>query len=471
MSMHDEPRVRALAELNETAKAPNARWAFDGLHVFGQAGGGEGGAAPVARYRLGNGLTLLFLEDPSAPVVSYFTWFAVGSRHERPGKTGLAHLFEHLMFNETETLKAGEFDRLLEENGAESNAATWVDWTYYYESLPADRFPLAVRLESERMGRLILRDAQVSSEKEVVANERRYRVDDDVEGTANEVLYKTAFSKHPYHWPTIGWMPDILGFTPEDCERFYKTYYAPNNAILVVVGDVREADVLREVRDHYGKLGASIIPPEDCEPEPPQKDVREVEIKKPTATEKLLVGYHGPALGDAEHAAMTILTEILFGGRASRAHRALVIEKEIASDVRGWVATFKDPGLFELYATAREGHDARELLHALDRELERVRRDVVTEDELTRAKARLELSTLQSLESTSGKAEQIGFYELVLGDPGAVFRRLEAYRRVTASDVRKAARRYITPHARTIVRVVPGDDEDDEEVDAEEAAE
>jgi zinc protease len=459
-----DPRAEALAQLNQSALTPDARWTLDGTFPFGES------SAHVLRYRLGNGLTLLILEDESAPVVSYFTWYAVGSRHERPGKTGLAHLFEHLMFNETETLKAGEFDRLLEENGAESNAATWVDWTYYYESLPADRFPLAVKLESERMGRLVLRDKQVTSEKEVVANERRYRVDDDVEGAASELLYKTAFSKHPYHWPTIGWMPDILGFTPEDCERFYRTYYAPNNAIIVVVGDVAELTVLREVRDAYGKLPASVIPPEDAEAEPPQTDVRDVEIAKPTATEKLLVGYHGPALGDADHAVLTVLTEILFGGRASRAHRAMVIEKEIASEVRGWVATFRDPGLFELYATAREGHDTKELLAALDHELERARRDVVSEDELARAKARLELSALQSLESTAGKAEQIGFYDLVLGDPSAVFRRLETYRRVTASDIRKAARRYITK-ARTIVRVIPDGGEEDDTEETQEAAE
>ena len=248
-----DPRAEALASLNTSATSANAKWTSEGAYPFGEAPG----AAPVLRYRLGNGLTLLFLEDTSAPVVSYFTWYSVGSRHERPGKTGLAHLFEHLMFNETETFKAGEFDRLLEENGAESNAATWVDWTYYYESLPSDRFALAVKLESERMSKLVLRDPQVASEKDVVANERRYRVDDDVEGAANEVLYKTAFTKHPYHWPTIGWMPDILGFTPADCERFYKTYYAPNNAIIVVVGDVREEAVLREIRDAYGPLASS----------------------------------------------------------------------------------------------------------------------------------------------------------------------------------------------------------------------
>ena len=453
-----DPRAIALASLNASAISPNATWSFDGAHPFGEAPS----AAPVLRYHLGNGLTLLFLEDTSAPVVSYFTWYCVGSRHERTGKTGLAHLFEHLMFNETETFKAGEFDRLLEENGAESNAATWVDWTYYYESLPADRFSLAVKLESERMSKLVLRDPQVASEKEVVANERRYRVNDDVEGAANEALYKTAFTKHPYHWPTIGWMPDILGFTPADCERFYKTYYAPNNAVIVVVGDVREEAVLREIRDAYGALSSSVIPPEDCEPEPPQRDVREIEMKKPTATEKLLVGYHGPALGDADHAALTLLSEIMFGGRASRAHRSMVIEKEMASEVRGWVSTFQDPGLFEMYATAREGHQTRELLIALDREVDRVKRDVVADDELVRAKARLELSTLQSLESTSGKAEVIGFYQLLLGDPCAVFRRLDVYRRVTASDVRKAARRYLRDGARTIVRVVPDDEDDDE---------
>jgi zinc protease len=207
------------------------------------------------------------------------------------------------------------------------------------------------------------------------------------------------------------------------------------------------------VRDAYGKLSASSIPPEDCEPEPPQRDVREVELKKPTATEKLFVGYHGPAMGDGDHATLTILSEILFGGRASRVHRSLIIEKEIASEIRGWVATF---------VTAREGHGARDVLAALDRELDHVRRDVVTDDELVRAKARLELSTLQSLESTSGKAEVIGFNDVLLGDPCAVFRRLEAYRRVTASDVRKAARRYLRDGARTIVRVVPDGEEDDE---------
>ena len=449
-----EVHHRIAAGVNASSKSP-ALVHFEGQHAFGPS--------RVLRYRLSNGLTLLLLLDQSAPVVSYFTWFKVGSRHEKPGKTGLAHLFEHLMFNETKHLKAGEFDKKLEENGAESNAATWVDWTYYHESVPKDRLPLVIKLESDRMHNLVLTDAQVTSEKEVVANERRYRVDDDVEGSASELLYKTAFARHPYQWPTIGWMDDIQAFTPDDCEAFYKTYYAPNNATVVVVGDFQEKRLLELVRDAYGDLDASVIPPDDGHPEPPQTEPRTVEIKKPTATEKLLVGYHGPALGDADHAALTLLNEVLFGGRASRIHRSLVIEGEICADLRAWVSTFADGGLYEVYATARTGKTIADIEAVLYPAFAKVRDEIVTDDELVRAKARLELGLLQSLETMGGKAEQIGFYETVLGDPSAAFQRLEVYRRLTASDLRKAARRYFVDAGRTCIRVLPDGSAPEEE--------
>ncbi|MBX3192281.1 MAG: insulinase family protein [Labilithrix sp.] len=445
-----------VARVNEKSEAETARWTYEGSVPFTDLGSASlGDAAHVHRFRLGNGLRLLLLIDRSAPVLSYFTWFRVGSRHEKPGKTGLAHLFEHLMFNEAEGLKAGEFDRKLEENGAESNAATWLDWTYYYESLPKDRLALAVKLESQRMAKLVLREPQVVSEKEVVANERRMRVDDDIEGTANEILYKTAFEKHPYHWPTIGWMTDIEGFTPDDCVAFYKTYYAPNNATIVIAGDVREKDVLEKIRDAYGAIPSSVIPEEDTTPEPPQLSSRQVVLEKPTASEKILLGFHGPALGDADHPALSVLNEILFAGRASRMYRELVTTREVCTELRGWVSTFRDPGLYEMYFTARTGTTADTVLEHVDAELRRVRDELVGGEELERAKARLELGLVQSLETASGKAEQIGFYDTVLGDPAAAFRRLEAYRRVTAGELRTAARRYLTLDARTLIRVVP----------------
>lgn len=420
---------------------------YEGPHPFG--------GDTVHRWKLRNGLTVLVLVDASAPTVAYHTWFSVGSRHERPGKTGLAHLFEHLMFGETENLKLGVFDRRLEGAGAETNAATWVDWTFYHELLPADRVKLAIRLEAERMQRLVLSPPQVEREKDVVANERQMRVEDDVEGAANELLYKTAFTSHAYGWPTIGWMDDIRGFTPDDCAAFYRTYYAPNNATLVIAGDVKEKPLLTAIRDAYGDIPSHATPPEDVHPEPPQLEERKVEVHKPTATEKLLVAFKGPALGDADHATATVLSEVLCGGRASRLCRTLVVDRELAVDVRGWVSTFRDPGLIEIWATARAGRSAHEVLAAIDEQIARVRDDVVSEEELARAKARLELGSLQQLETASGKAEQIGFFETMLGDPSYAFRRLSAFRRATSGDLRRVARRYFVAAARTIVRVLP----------------
>ena len=437
-------------DINASTKGDGARVAYEGAHAFGRS-------ELVHRWRLDNGLTVLVLVDASAPVVALHTWYKVGSRNEREGKTGLAHLFEHLMFGETANLKAGVFDRKLEECGAETNAATWVDWTYYHELLPADRVSLAVKLEAERMHRLVLREPQVASEKEVVANERRYRVDDDVEGVANELLYKTAFERHPYHWPTIGWMQDIQGFTPEDCAAFYRTYYAPNNAVLVVVGDVRERELLRAISGAYGGIPGQPIPAEDVLPEGHQPAERRLDVRKPTTSEKLLVAYKGPALGDADHTTMSVLCEVLFGGRASRVYRTLVVDKELAVEARAWVSTFRDPGLFECWVTARGAHTADEIQPLLDAAFERARNDVASDEEIARAKARLELGSLQQLETVGGKAEQIGFFETVLGDPAHAFRRVEAYRRVTAGDLRRVARRYLVDTSRTVVRVRPED--------------
>ncbi|HEY3497457.1 MAG TPA: pitrilysin family protein [Polyangiaceae bacterium] len=412
-----------------------------------------GGRLEVQRFRFANGLELLACEDHAAPVVAYHTWFRVGSRHERDGKTGLAHLFEHLMFNEVEGRKPGEFDRKLEEAGAESNASTWLDWTQYNIAIPKDRLGLVIGLEAERMSRLVLREPQVKSEKEVVANERRFRVDDDVEGAVSELLWATAFERHAYRWPTIGWMKDIEGFTTEDCAEFYRTYYAPNNATLVVVGDFSEASLLEKVAREYGAIPPSTLPVENYQAEPPQTTERRRDVKKPTPTEKIAIGYHAPALGDFDHLALALLVDVLFGGRASRVHRRLVRELELAADVRSFVGPFRDPGLFEIFASAREGHRAEELLEAIDAELEKVRETPVADEEIERAQARTELALLAGLETVDGKASTIGFYETVLGRPAAAFERLDAIRKLGPSELLRAARRYLPRDARSVILV------------------
>ncbi len=409
----------------------------------------------VERHRFENGLTALIMTDRSAPVISYQTWYRVGSRHEKRGKTGLAHLFEHLMFNETKSLPRGEFDRLLESAGGETNAATWVDWTYYYENVPREEIGLVVRLEADRMTNLVLRDPQVKSEKEVVANERRFRVDDEVEGSVNELLYKTAFTKHPYHWPTIGWMADIERFTTADCREFYGTYYAPNNAVVVMVGDITVDEALKILHSRYDAIGSSKIPRERVVHEPPQTKERIVRIRKPTQTQKLQLGYRAPAFGERKHAILSVANEILFGGRSSRLVRALVTEGEVAAEARGSVAPSELPGLYEIWVSMRDRHTANEALAIIDAEFERLASSLVKPSELEKVKNRMELGFLQGLETASGKAEQIGFYEVVTGDPRRVFERVEAMRSVTRDEIRSAVANLLVPRARTRIHVEP----------------
>ncbi len=409
----------------------------------------------IAKYQMHNGLTILLLHDPVAPVFSYAVWFRVGSRHERPGKTGLAHLFEHLMFNETEHLRAGEFDRAIEQAGGQSNAATWTDWTFYYESLPTAFLPMVVRMEADRMQNLVLRDPQVTSERQVVANERRYRVDDDVEGKVNELLYENAFTVHPYHWPTIGWMRDIEGFNTTDCRAFYRTYYAPNNATLVVVGDFDEPALLRLLQRHYGAIRAQTIPVEASAVEPPQTRERRIDVTLPSPTEKLQMGYRVPGFSEPDHVVMDVVAEILFGGRSSRLVDELVVRREIAADARGSVAPFRDPGLFEIYVSMREGHPASEAAPIVDAALGRLEVEPVTEAELEKAKNRLTLGFYDGLVDARGKAEQLGLYETITGDFRNLFTRVDAYRAVTAADVQRVARALLDPRGRTVVVAHP----------------
>jgi len=438
------------ARLNRQTRSRRARFTARGDVPFG-------GDLRVRSYRLGNGLDVHLLVDPAAPVVSYQSWYRVGSRHEKKGKTGLAHFFEHLMFKETKNHQAGDFDRLFEAAGGETNAATWTDWTYYYDNVPARELELAVHLEADRMQNLVLRTPAVASEKEVVMSERRYRVEDDVEGKANEVLYSRAFAKHPYHWPTIGWMEDIEGYTVKDCRAFYGTYYAPNNATVVVAGDIDEHDTLGLIREHYGKISAAQIPKERRVIEPPQRRERRVTLRQPTDTEKLEVGWRGPAWGDRDYVVLTVLNEALTGGRSSRLFRALVSEGEVATTMHASPAPFAQPGLFELWADAREGQTAKGLLAVVDREIADVKKHGITAAELEKARNRLELGFLSAMETASGKAEQLGFVATVVDDVSVVFDRLEAFLSVTREEVQGLARKLFRASQRTVLFVLPGD--------------
>lgn len=438
-----------IARLNKAAgRNKNAQWTLVGEPI-------PFGGRNITQLRLGNGLKLFVLEDQSTKVCSYHTWFAVGSRHEHEGKTGLAHLFEHLMFNETKNLPAGTFDRKLETIGASSNAATWNDWTYYHQEFPAWHLATVIKLEAERMQNLVLRVPQVTSEKEVVANERRYRVDDDVDGTVGELLYKLAFQKHPYHHPTIGWMADIEGFTTADCRAFYKQYYSPNNATLVVVGNVDWKVLLTTVQKEYGVIKPAEIPAEPPVVESPQKTERVERLTKPTPTARVAIGYKIPGMNDPDHIALTLLAEVLLGGQSSRWYRALVLDGEVATDVSASASPFRDPGLLEIHGTARNHASAEQLLAKVDSLVASLAANPIHDAEVERAIARFELGFLQGLQTVGGRAEQIGFYQIVLNDPAGSLSRLTAMRALTAAELQTVALKYLKPERRTLILVEP----------------
>ena len=415
-----------------------------------------GRALHVARYRLDNGLTVLLLADETAPVVSYHTWFRVGSRHEERGKTGLAHFFEHMMFNETKNLAWGEFDRKMERAGGETNAATWIDWTYYYQSLPADELSLAITLEADRMQNLVVRKPQVESEREVVANERRMSVDNDVQGAADERLGTLLYGRgHPYGWPTIGWMEDIAAYRVADCRAFYRTWYAPNNATVVITGAFDPSKVMRRIARAYGSARPSTLP-KRREPRPPRarKKEKRATLRWPTPAEKLAMAWPAAPFVERDHAVMEVIDEILTGGRSARLRRRLVDELEIAAAVNGGVSGFRHGGKFDLWVSLRAGQSAEAARAVIDEELARLASEAVSRRELDKVKARAELFGLSAIETARGKASQIGYAETVTDNPAHLFVRLEELRSVTAADVSRVASA-LAPHRRASVRVVP----------------
>ncbi len=420
-------------------------------HPFGAGG------LTARMFRLANGLKVILVRDPSAPVFAYQTWFAVGSRHEREGITGIAHLFEHLMFNQTKNHPPGELDRLIETAGGDTNAATWVDWTYYRDNLPKAELQLAVELEADRMAHLTLGDKQVESEREVVANERRFRVEDDVDGFLNEELYKAAFTTHPYHWPTIGWMRDIEAISIDDCRTFYRTYYAPNNATVVLVGDVDEDGALALIEKHYGPIPSSVIPPDKAQPEPEQTSERRLQWPKPVTADKLRIGYKAPPIGHADYTALEVANEILFGGNSSRLHRRLVVETEIASSCHASTAPFRDPGLYEVSVGVQRGHAAAEAEAIVYEELDKLGRQPLEPHELDTAKTRLLTHFWRELRPQAGKAEALGHYETTVGDYRKLFAVADGYKAVTASDVERVVRAYLRPERRTVAIAVPSE--------------
>jgi zinc protease len=416
------------------------------------------GAGDVAETTLDNGLRVLVLEDHRSPVVSVQMWYRVGSRNELPGATGLAHFLEHMMFKGTPAHGKGEFSRLVEQNGGQDNAFTSQDVTSYYVNLASDKIDLALSLEADRMRNLLLDPKEIDSERQVVMEERRTRTEDDPDGLLSEEMSSLAFKAHPYRWPVIGWMEDIRRINPGELRAFYDTYYRPNNAILVVVGDVGAADVIERARRLFGAIPRGPAPPPVAAIEPPQIDERRVVVKKPGAQLPIVhLSWHVPNFRSEDAPTLDLLSTILSEGRASRLYRKLTYERRLALGAGGDYSYFSlNPNLFWFYATPLPGQTPDTLEQALLAEIELVKTDPVPAEEIERAKNQIQASFIWRQDSVHSRGSSLARFEL-LGSWRLAETYLPSIRAVTAADLQRVARAYFPVDRRNVAVLLPAE--------------
>ena len=415
-------------------------------------------ALDVAEATLDNGLRVLVLEDRRSPVVSVQMWYRVGSRNELPGATGLAHFLEHMMFKGTPAHGKGEFSKLVERNGGQDNAFTSQDVTSYYVNLASDKIDLALSLEADRMRNLLLDPKEIDSERQVVMEERRTRTEDDPDGLLSEEMSSLAFKAHPYRWPVIGWMEDIRRINPGELRAFYDTYYRPNNAILVVVGDVGAADVIERARRLFGAIPRGPEPPLVAAIEPPQIDERRVVVRKVGAQLPIVhLSWHVPNFRSEDAPALDLLSTILSEGRASRLYRKLTYERRLALGAGGDYSYFSlNPNLFWLYATPLPGQTPEALEQALLAEIELVKTDPVPAEEIERAKNQIQASFIWRQDSVHSRGSSLARFEL-LGSWRLAEKYLPSIRAVTAADLQRVARTYFPADRKNVAVLLPAE--------------
>ncbi len=419
-------------------------------------------ADAVRTTTLDNGMTVIVWPDAAIPSVSLYNFVRVGSRNEVAGNTGLAHFFEHMMFNGTSRRAPGEFDRVMEGLGGSNNAYTSEDLTVYYDLFPKTALEMILDLEADRLQNLAFVPEVIESERNVVYSERRLRTEDDTMGRLLEQLQASAFLAHPYGNPVIGWPSDIQSWTAEDLKRFFATYYAPNNCTIVLVGDVDADEVFRLARRYLEPIPAQAPPPGVRTLEPEQQGERRVTVEAPDAQTPLLqFAYHALAASDPAMPALELLMRILTDGDSSRLHRSLVEQQKVAIDVDGFWQEGFDPGLVFFLLTLPAGADVAAAEAAFTREMEAVARDGVRAAELTKAKSLVTADFWRSLSTIGGKAQALGTFAVMHGDYRKLFDAPQLYEQVTADEIQALAKRVLAPRARTVGVLVPAPSADD----------
>ena len=403
--------------------------------------------AEVFEKTLGNGLKVIVKEDHRAPVVVQQVWYRAGSIDEITGTTGVAHMLEHMMFKGTKTVPPGEFSRRIAAAGGRENAFTNEDYTAYFQQLQSSRLPLAMQLESDRMHNLNLSDAEFAKEVKVVMEERRMRTDDEPHALLNEKLMAVAYQEHPYQHPVIGWMNDLLALTANDARAWYKSWYAPNNATLVVAGDVKADEVFKLAQRYYGPIPARKLPLRKPHSELPQIGIKRIVVKAPAELPYLVMAYHAPELRDPEKDwkpyALEVLAGILDGNESARLNKVLVREQQLASSVgAGYDSTSRGPSMFTLEGTPSTGKSVADLEAGLRGQIALLARDGVSEEELKRVKAQVTAGEVYKRDSVFYQAMQIGQLEAIGLGYKAIPVMLLKLQEVTAQQVQDVAREF-----------------------------
>jgi len=425
--------------------------------------------AEIQEFKLSNGMKVIVQEDHRAPVVVSQVWYRAGSLDEVNGKTGVAHVLEHMMFKGTKHVPTGQFSRIVAAAGGKENAFTGTDYTCYYQQLEKSHLPLSLKLESDRMSNLVITDEEFAKEIKVVMEERRWRTEDKPQSKVNEQFQSTSFNAHPYARPIVGWMNDLENMTAADAREWYNTWYAPNNATLVVVGDVKTQEVLKLAKQYFGAIKPKVLPVRKPQTEPAQIGERRVVVKAPGKLPYLMMGFHVPTLHSAteskpataeqawEPYAFDVLSGVLSGNDSARLNQKLVRETSIAVEVgAGYDTTARGrEALFELVGTPAEGKTVAELEAALTTQIELIKTNGVTQQELDRVKAAVIAADIYQRDSMFYQAMQIGQLETMNYSWRLLKEYPEKLKAITSEQIQAVAKKYLVKDNMTIATLDP----------------
>jgi len=423
------------------------------LYIFAAANEVKGNK--LYEETLPNGLKVLALKDPAATLAVFQIWYNAGSINEQIGKTGLSHLLEHMMFKGTAEYGPKEFSKIIKRAGGVDNAGTSKDFVYYFQKLAPDRLHLSIELEADRMGNLIMDPDETMSERDVVMEERRMRYEDDPQRLVYEEVLSTAFKNHPYRWPVIGWMSDLKAITRDDLWVYYKSKYVPNNAFIVVGGNIDIESVMEKIRKEFGPIpkGPEIKKLEIQEPE--QRGERRILVKKEAELPYVLSVYKTPNILDEDSYALDVLSMVLSGGKSARIYKSLIDEQRIAlSAGASYSSTYRYPFVFYFYGTALPGGKIEDVENALYAEIDKIKNEPPTDREVQKVKNQIEADFIMSQDSIYYQAMIIAEFEMI-GDWRLKDRYIEGIRSVTPGDVQRVAKKYLIADKRTVGTLIP----------------